>query len=363
MRMRTALGAGLQRLSQELRESVYLTTSLDITRPRTISAVLTERCNYKCLSCACWRNESDADELSLSQWISAFRDAREFVGDFTVQFGGGEPFVFKPFLELVEWCRANGIEWLMTTNGSAFSPKNAQRVADAEPLAVNISVDGSVAEVHDRSRGVAGSLQAITRGIDALRQARSRRGASFPIRIKATVHRQNFRDVPALVRWAEAVGANSVDMSPVRRWTPEVTSLLWLRSSDEPDLLEIVDELVGMKRAGALIETEESRIRSWPAHFAGQRITPSLGPCRVGLRDFCILPNGDVRSCWFYPVLGNVKSASSKTIWQSAAARALRAEMTQCPSFGDPKCALSCLSHRTLLEDAQRLFLLTRRPG
>jgi hypothetical protein len=35
--------------------------------------------------------------MSLEQWIAAFTDVREFVGDFSVQFGGGEPFVFKPF--------------------------------------------------------------------------------------------------------------------------------------------------------------------------------------------------------------------------------------------------------------------------
>ena len=356
-----ALSPGLQRISQELREAVYLTTNLDITQPRTIGAVLTERCNYRCLSCACWRNEAAADELTLEQWIAAFEDVRDFVGPFAVQFGGGEPFVFKPFLELVEWCRASRIGWMMTTNGSAFSPRNALRIAGAHPLAVNISVDGATDAVHDRSRGVAGSLKAITRGIAALRQAREQCGASFPIRIKATVHRENFREMPALVRWAVLVGASSVDFSPVRPWTPEVASSLWLRPSDEQDLEGVIEALVAMKRSGAPVETEEARIRSWPAHFRGERIAPSLGPCRVGLRDYCILPNGDVRSCWFYPVLGNVKASSAKEIWRSAATQFLRAEMTNCPSFGDAKCALSCLSHRTLGEDARRFIMLARR--
>jgi radical SAM protein with 4Fe4S-binding SPASM domain len=361
MRMSTAVSTGLQRISQELREAVYLAANVDITQPRTISAVLTERCNYRCLSCACWRNDAEADELTLAQWITAFEDVREFVGDFSVQFGGGEPFVFKPLLELVEWCHAHSIGWVITTNGSALSPRNARRLAGAQPLAVNISVDGATDSVHDRSRGVAGSLRAITRGIAALREARQQSGASFPIRIKATVHRENFREMPALVQWAEAVGASSVDFSPVRRWTPEVMSSLWLRPTDEQDLEDVITALVAMKREGAPVETEEARIRSWSAHFREQRITPSLGPCRVGLRDYCILPNGDVRSCWFYPVLGNVKSSSAKAIWRSAAAQALRAEMTHCASFGDPKCALSCLSHRTLGEDARRFILLKRR--
>jgi hypothetical protein len=32
--------------------------------------------------------------------------------------------------------------------------------------------------------------------------------------------------------------------------------------------------------------------------------------------------------------------------------------MTHCPSFGDPKCASSCLSHRSLAEDARRAILV-----
>ena len=115
----------------------------------------------------------------------------------------------------MEWCAATGIRWSVTTNGSALSAKNARRLADARPLAVNISVDGATEAVHDHSRGIAGSLQAITRGIETLRTARSGCGASFAIRIKPTVHRGNFREMPVLVRWAEEVGATSIDFSPV----------------------------------------------------------------------------------------------------------------------------------------------------
>jgi molybdenum cofactor biosynthesis enzyme MoaA len=311
------VGAGIRRVVQELREAVYLSTGADLTKPQTIGVVLTERCNYRCLSCGCWRKQDDADEMSLEQWIAAFTDVREFVGDFSVQFGGGEPFVFKPFLDLIAWCRTTGISWSMITNGSAFSPKNAQRVADAQPIAVNISVDGATAAVHDHSRGVAGSLRTITHGIETLKAARRRSGASFAIRIKPTVHRANFREMPALVRWAEAIGATSVDFSPVRAWTPEVETQLWLGRADEEDLKAVMATLIAMKRAGAPIETEASRISSWDAHFRGESVAPSLGPAasgcattascptamcaaagstRAGQREECVRP-GDLARC------------------------------------------------------------------
>jgi radical SAM protein with 4Fe4S-binding SPASM domain len=288
----------------------------------------------------------------------ALTDVRQFIGSFSVEFIGGEPFVFKPFLSLTEWCTASGIRWSVTTNGSALSAKNAERLIAARPLFVNISVDGATAAVHDHSRGVRGSLETITRGIGTLRTLRERSGQSFPIRIKPTVHRGNFREMPDLVRWAERVGATSIDFSPVRHWTPEVVTQLWIRRTDEADLRGVIETLIAMKRAGAAIETEELRLASWIGHFRGERIDVSLAPCRVGLRDYFILPNGDVRSCWFYPVLGNVKEASAREIWRSAAASELRAQMTQCPHFGSVRCAASCLAHRTLREDARRALMV-----
>jgi len=67
-----------------------------------------------------------------------------------------------------------------------------------------------------------------------------------------------------------------------------------------------------------------------------------------------------VRSCWFYPVLGNVKNASARAIWRDAATQKLRERMTHCPHFGETKCASSCLAHRTLAEDVRRVVLMVR---
>jgi radical SAM protein with 4Fe4S-binding SPASM domain len=360
MRLSTLVQLGGERIVQELREKAYLATGVDTTRPNAIGVVLTERCNYRCLSCACWR-QPNPEELSFEQWTAAFADLQDFIGNYIVDFGGGEPFVFKPFLSIVDWCHAAGLQWTMTTNGSSFSEKTARRVAAARPLAINISVDGATSAVHDHSRGVSGSLATITRGIATLRAARDEAGASFPIRIKPTVHRQNFREMPALLRWAQEVGASSVDFSPVRQWTPEVASELWLRPGDEAALHEVVQTLLAMKRDGAPIETENARMLGWAAHFRGEAaVQGAFRHCRVGLRDYCILPNGDVRSCWFYPVLGNVTRSTAREIWRGASAQALRHEMTHCPNYGEPKCATSCLAHRSVAQDARRAMLVFR---
>lgn len=352
---------GQRRLAQELREAAELRTGLPLSRPFAIRAHPTERCNYKCGSCACWRLDEYPAEMSLAQWQHAFDDLQRYVGRFNVQFAGGEPLLFKPFLDLVQWCADRQIDWGMITNGSALTASNVARLVAASPLNVDVSVDGASDAVHDASRGVEGSLARIHQGLQRLRTARDAAGAGFPIRIKATVHRNNLHEMRALVDWAVQAGASSVDFSPVRPWTGEVSRDLWLRPSDEARLEQMVDRLIEAKRAGAPIETEERRMQSWIAHFRGDSVVPERTPCRVGLRDFHILANGDVRSCWEYPVIGNVTRQSAREIWTSATARRQRAETLACSLLGSPRCATSCLAHRTIAQDWKRVVMLSPR--
>lgn len=352
---------GRRRVAQEWREAIELKTGLPLSRPFAIRAHPTERCNYRCGSCACWRLDDYPAEMTLAQWQDAFAGLQEYVGRFNVQFAGGEPLMFKPFLDLVQWCAERGLHWGMITNGSALTPSVVSRLVRARPTNIDISVDGATDAVHDASRGTPGSLARIRQGLQRLRAARDAQAHRFPIRLKATVHRHNLHDMPALVEWAVAAGASSVDFSPVRPWTDEVSRDLWLRPADEARLQETVEALVSAKRQGAPIETEERRMRSWPAHFRGDAVQPSRTPCRVGLRDFHILANGDVRTCWEYPVIGNITRQGAREIWTSALAREQRAQTLGCSLLGSPRCASSCLSHRTMTQDWQRVMVLAPR--
>jgi radical SAM protein with 4Fe4S-binding SPASM domain len=353
---------GSQRLKHEALEALFIHAGVDRTKPMVIRAKPTERCNYRCGSCLCWRMDPYPEEMTLEGWQQTLGGLQAFVGHFTVQFAGGEPYVYKPFMALAEWCNANDIAWGVMTNGSAFVNSIAERTVMARPANVNISVDGATAAVHDASRGTNGSLRNIEKGIALLRKHRDAAQQSFPIRIKPTVHRHNFHEMPQMVTWAVSVGATSIDFAPVREWSDEVKTDLWLRPQDEAKLKDVIEQVIAAKAAGAPVETEESRLREWPAHFRHEVLLPTVAPCRVGMRDFHIESNGDVRTCWFYPKLGNLQRTPARDLWHGTIAQAQRREMLTCKSFGSPQCATSCMSHRSLGEDLGRLKTMARSP-
>ena len=342
-------------------EELYLKTGADFTRPVAIYGVVNERCNYKCLYCEYWRLPKYADEMSIAEWHSALSSLKDFLGKYHIEFSGGEPFIKPRFIEIPEFCDRNGIEWGVTTNGSAFgSDAVVRRTVAARPFNVNISVDSHEAGVHDRSRGIDGSHARLTAGIRRLMDERARSGAKFPIILKPVVHALNFRHLPDIVAWAKDLGATAVNFQPVEEWTPETKTDLWIGPDLQPELEEAAHRLIELKRSGEPILNSEVSLRAWTAHFRGEKAPASTLPCRVGMRNFFLRPDGDVQLCWSFPAIGNIRRASAESIWRGQQARSRRAETVACEKL----CLFTCLSQKTLADKASMgMRLLTGKRG
>ncbi len=339
-------------------ESMYLNTKKDVTRPVSVYGIVNEKCNYKCRYCEYWRLKEYVDELSIDEWKEALTSLKEFLGSYHIEFSGGEPFIKKGFVDLVEWCHEAGIKWGVTTNGSALTKKNVERVVAAHPFNINISMDSHDPEVHNYARGVEGSLEKITKYLRFLIEERNRVGQDFPIIIKPVVHKLNFRTLPAMVQWTKELGANVINFQPIDRWTKETYDELWIEKEDHEELGEIAAKLLDMKRAGEPIMNSELILKNWVKHFREEPAPPETMPCRVGLRNYFIRTNGDVEVCWFYPPIGNVRDNSAQEIWHSYEAKQRRKETTAC----DRLCLFTCLSQKTLLDKAKMALTIFKKP-
>ena len=361
MQVTTAALLAIAEVRSRVAEETYLATGLDYSRPTMITGTVNERCNYRCPMCEYWRPELHrAEELTIPEWQNALTGLRQFLGRYVIAFLGGEPFIKSGFLDLLDFCREHGIDYTTTTNGSILLRGDTiERLVRSPPLHLNISVDGPTPEVHDRSRGVPGSLRKIERAIQSIRNEQERIGVRFPIRIKPTMHAWNFRDMPAMVDWVRRVGADTVDFEPVRHWTPEVDRDLWIGSEQHDELRTVSATLVAQKRGGAPIETSEHRLLGMVDHFADRKVEPEVVPCRVGLRRLSIAPNGDVTTCWFFDPIGNVRNNNAREIWTSAVARKRREETVAC----DKACAYSCMAQKPFknLVERGRLLLAASR--
>ena len=346
----------LKHVRNTFAETLYLNNVADVTRPTVVYGIVNERCNYKCRYCEFWRLKQYKDEMTIEEWQRALLSLKEFLGKYHVEFSGGEPFIKKGFVDLIEFCHAEGISWGVTTNGSALNEKTIRRVVAAKPFNINISMDSHQAEVHNYARGIEQSLEKITRGLKILNHERQSAGLDFPIMIKPVVHKLNFRSLPEMVPWATKVGGSVINFQPIDRWTQETYDELWIEEDEMGDLQEVVDELLRLKRDGAPILNSELTLNAWTMHFREESAPAELMPCRVGLRNYFIRTNGDVEVCWFYPPIGNVKQNSAREIWASDEARTRRKETTEC----DRLCLFTCLSQKTLKDKVKMGLTLIR---
>jgi MoaA/NifB/PqqE/SkfB family radical SAM enzyme len=325
-------------------EEIYLHTGKDLTRPVTFYGLVNERCNVKCRYCEYWRLPKYKDEMSIEEWQAALLSVKEFVGTYSINFSGGEPFIKPGFLDLMKFCRQQGIHAGVTTNGSALNRKNAIKLVEADPWNLNVSVDAPCAELHDYLRGWPGLFDKLSDGIKHVREERDRRGLDFPIIVKPTVGKKNFRYLPDMVRWAKSMGATAVNFQPMDRWTQETYDELWIEEDELPDFQKVADKMLALKRQGEPIVNSELVISLLVPHFREQSAPPEAMPCRVGMRDFFIRTNGDVEVCFFYPPIGNIKEASAREIWYGPKASEIRKQTVEC----DRLCLYTCLSQKTI---------------
>lgn len=341
-------------LRRSLTEGIYLRTGINLTRPSDIKATLTERCNYRCVYCSHWRQDRYADEMSLGQWQAVFRSIKAYVPGFAVQFIGGEPMIVPWFFDLVTFCAEEDIDWGVITNGSSLTGERVKQLVGARPLNVDISIDSRDPACHDLLRGVPGSMDHISRGIERLVEERARSARRFVIRLKPTVTRQTIGSLLDLVDWAETLPTVYVDFSPVRLWRVAEIAALYPRTGAEiEELRDVVSRLIGRKADGAPIETSVSKLSAMIEHFQRKPNQHGVDQCRVGLRSIDIRPNGDVKHCWKFDPIGNLRQTSMADMWRGAAHKEKVAETVSCDLF-KTTCSTSCLAHRTLGQEVVR---------
>jgi MoaA/NifB/PqqE/SkfB family radical SAM enzyme len=330
-------------------EEAYRHFGIDYTRPVSFYAIVNENCNVKCRYCNYWRQD-EYREMPIEDWKRGLLSIKDFVGTFSISFSGGEPLLKRGFIDLLAWCRENGISAGVTTNGSGLNRKNSEKIVAAQPFNVNISVDAPVAEVHDFLRGHKGLFKLLSDGIGYLVEERVRQGVQFPIVIKPTVNSANFRYLPALVEWTKEIGATCVSPQPMGKWTPETFEELWIDEDELPELEAVIDRLCEMAEAGAPILTPARLLKLIPDHFRGQTAPREALPCRVGTRNFFIRANGDVELCHRgFPVVGNLRQNTAREIWTGAKAREVRRDTYSCERL----CLVTCVSQKSIVDKAK----------
>ncbi len=181
-------------MPREVADTIKPTVSKVMRTPRSLSIEITARCNLRCRYCYFFNNPAvEYRDLPADEWLKFF-DELGSLGVMSVTLAGGEPFIRKDLPLLVEGIVRNRMRFSFLSNGALIDDEIAAFIARTGRCEyVQVSVDGSCAEVHDSGRGK-GSFDGAIRGIRTLQ--RYRIGAA----VRVTIHRKNVHDLENIAR-------------------------------------------------------------------------------------------------------------------------------------------------------------------
>ncbi len=162
--------------------------------PKSVDIEITNKCNLRCRYCCHFTSAADVDQdLPTEEWLEFFEELnRCAVMNLTIS--GGEPFCRKDLRELIEGIVRNRMRFCILSNGALITDDMAEFLASTGRCNfVQISIDGSVPEVHDEFRGK-GAFAGAMSGIECLQRH------GVPVSSRVTIHKHNLQDLEGIAR-------------------------------------------------------------------------------------------------------------------------------------------------------------------
>lgn len=298
--------------------------------PKGIILCVTGRCNLNCRYCEAGRADA-AGELSLER-LHRLVDELRGRGVSHLTLTGGEPFLRKDLLNLVEFAASSGLTLDITTNGTMLKNLGDWECALLKrcALSLNVSVDSHVAARHDDLRGVPNQFDRVMEGIE---NVKSRGGP--PMNIKTVITRLNFRDIPEIFEMAARLGLAGAYFQPL--YPGQIRPHTELKETKRTLLLETAAEVTELERAVAegIAAARRLKLNSnlplaklYLAPFFRAHL-PESDPARCYLNEIaagfrCIYVfaqsvieyNGDVQPCYILPAKGNIADSTFREEWK-----------------------------------------------
>jgi len=173
-----------------------------LSAPITVTWEITNRCNLRCTHCLSGSGP-DADtstELSLEQARGVVDQlAAEKV--FQIHFGGGEPFLYPGFMELLRHAQSRGFCCLcISTNGALLDEARVRDLDAMGGIYLQLSLDGATEATCDAIRG-RGAYRKVLTALERMRHTGIVRTLNF------VYTRANAGDLDAMAALAAHHGA------------------------------------------------------------------------------------------------------------------------------------------------------------
>ena len=177
-------------------------------QPLWLLAELTYRCPLQCPYCSYPLEFAGArfrNELSTEDWCRVFREAKA-LGVLQLGLSGGEPLLRADLEQLVAAAHEVGLYQSLITSAYRLTKDRLAALRRAGLDHVQISIQAADEELSNYIAGTASYR-------DKLAAYRWTRELGFPLTVNVVLHRKNLHQVRDLIRLAESLGAERIELA------------------------------------------------------------------------------------------------------------------------------------------------------
>lgn len=270
--------------------------------PTAIYFVTTYKCNLNCIYCYADSSpeRSMNGDMNTEEAKDMIRQIRE-LGTSTIVFTGGEVFIRKDIMELMNYSKEVGLRVNVISNGTLItSREKVQEIAKVVDL-FTVSFDSLDKEEHEANRGK-DTWDRARKAIDLLHEAGVR------LKINQTVTRHNPNSIEPLLEFAtkRSIRLNIVPLAQLGRGDERMQGLNFAERR------RIADRMLDMEMDAAHDDCHALNVKQ----FERRR------HCGHGTSEFSIDAKGNVFPCKLMhsPMFhaGSIREKSLREIWETS---------------------------------------------
>ena len=294
--------------------NLRITGSLDVNYPQHVSIELTYNCNLKCPHCYISAGEEQKSGFIPTDKLFSSLESLHNLGVSIVELTGGEPTLHPDFYKIFNFCISKFNIVAILTNGTTITEETAKIFGKYKnQIVMNLSIDGSTPEIHDKLRGCPGSF------IKTTNAARLLAAEGIRFRIAMVTYPENRRDIENVLLLARKLGAMTFGWSPAMPFG-RGKGIVWDLTEEE-----MIDQF---KYEKSVQDKNMDFIEIIDPIQHKKQLEEKGGNCGAGHSNIVLGPTGIIRPCLLCPEewlsLGNIFEKSPEEIFSNPMVSALR---------------------------------------
>lgn len=322
--------------------------------PETISLFLTYNCNLRCNMCAYWGLEG-ATKLKPREFLNeglSLEELKKIIDDLSgfkpnITLFGGEPLLFKDWVELVRQIKKRKLRVNVVTNSTLLKDRAAE-VVDSGLDEIIFSLEGPK-DIHDRITGINGSFDQAVKGLREINEEKKKKLSKKPhLNIACTLSEDNYKFLEEIITIGSSLEAEAVtfhhlcfiNRGILERHNEIFKKYFGVESYDWSGFVR--EDLPKIEVEYFREEVEKIKKSKYPIdvffypNFTPQEIKRYYGQFEFtpsSYKNYClspwttvyIFPDGTIRPCEELDFsCGNIKEESFKAIWNNEVYRNFR---------------------------------------